>query len=106
MDSINLIISTCPDIDQGEALAAELVQGGLAACVNLVPGARSFYLWEGQMQRDEEVLLLIKTGVANTPRLIEELARRHPYDVPEIIALPVTAGHTPYLEWVNQCVTS
>ncbi len=106
MDSINLIISTCADNDQAETLAAGLVQTGLAACVNLLPGVRSFYVWEGKMQRDGEVLLLIKTTASNTPRLMGELAQRHPYEVPEIIVLPVTAGHTPYLEWVNQCVKS
>lgn len=98
-----LVLSTCPDQDTALALATRLVEQGLAACVNVVPGLTSIYRWEGALHRDPEVLLLIKTAAGRLDALVKGLRRLHPYELPEIIALPITAGLPEYLNWVSQC---
>ncbi len=77
----------------------------LAACVNLLPGIRSIYAWQGEIQRDAEVMLLIKTSTARFVALTQRLPELHPYDLPEIIAIPVSHGLPPYLEWVLACTS-
>lgn len=100
MDSILLVYCTAPDLDTARALARTLVEERLAACVNLVPGLTSFYRWQGTVQEDAETLLLIKTAAARHRALQERLRALHPYELPEIIAVPVSAGLPAYLEWV------
>lgn len=85
-------------------LAETLVNESLAACVNLIPNLTAIYRWEGQIQRDTEVLLLIKTVAAAVAPLTARLQQLHPYQVPEIIALPIVAGSDQYLQWLSQCV--
>ncbi|MBK1723553.1 divalent-cation tolerance protein CutA [Thiocystis violacea] len=102
-DDPRLMLCTCPDRDTGLSLAKTLVEERLAACVNLVPGITSVYRWEGALQEDAEVLLLIKSTTARTAALIERLGQLHPYEVPEIIALPITEGSTAYLSWLDNC---
>ncbi len=97
---MRLVLCNCPAED-ADRLAKFLVQEGLAACVNALPGVRSTYLWEGKLCVEEETTLLIKTRAEMLDTLIPSLAKAHPYDVPEIIALPIEEGHTPYLEWVK-----
>jgi len=97
---ILVLLSTCPDTATAERLARELVETALVACVNIVPGLRSIYRWNGAVQADEEVLMIIKTTADRLSAAREQLAKLHPYDVPEIIALPVADGHHPYLQWV------
>lgn len=91
-----------------EAVAADLARGaveaGLAACGNLVPGVRSIYSWNGEICDDSEVLLVFKTTRAAFGALKTHLVAAHPYDTPEVLALPVEAGHGPYLEWVRMMV--
>ena len=101
-----LILSTCPDSDTASALGETLVGEGLAACVSLVPGLTSIYRWEGAVQRDSEVLLLIKTSGGRFDALSRRLRELHPYDVPEIIAVPIVAGLPDYLTWVTACTPS
>jgi periplasmic divalent cation tolerance protein len=100
-----LVLSTIPP-DKAPELARTLVAERLAACVNLLPGARSFYRWKGEACEDDEALLLIKTTAAALPRLTERLLALHPYDVPEVVALPIAAGegHGPYLDWIGENV--
>lgn len=98
-----LVLCTCPDQDTALAIGGRLVEERLAACVSLVPGLTSIYRWQGAIQRDPEVLLLIKTTSVRFDVLSETLSRLHPYDVPEIIALPITAGSPDYLSWVTTC---
>ena len=98
-----LVLCTCPDQETATAIAERLVGGRLAACVNLVPGLTSIYRWQDEVQRDTEVLLLIKTVAARLPVLTETLRGLHPYEVPEIIALPIAAGLPDYLTWVTTC---
>ena len=103
---INLIQCTCPDQKIAEEIAAKLVETGLAACVSVVPGITSIYSWQGKVEKDAEILLLIKTASVRTADLCRALVELHPYDVPEVIALPVEHGHLPYIEWVEQCTIS
>ena len=95
------VLMTAPDADTGERIGAQLVRERLAACANVVPGVVSVYRWEGQVQRDSEVLVILKTTVDRVDALKDRAVALHPYEVPEVIALPVTAGHAPYLEWVR-----
>jgi len=85
-------------------LGTELVRRRLAACVNLLSGVESVFWWEGKIDRSREVLLLIKTTSAQFARLTRTVIALHPYDLPEVIALPLTAGHQPYLRWVASSV--
>ena len=86
--------------DEAPQLARALVERRLCACVNLLEGARSFYRWEGEVQDDREALLVIKTTRAAYPELERELPALHPYDLPELICLPVQRGLPDYLAWV------
>jgi periplasmic divalent cation tolerance protein len=82
-----------------ERLASGVVEAGLAACVSVLSGVTSFYRWKGELQRDEERLLVIKTRADRVEALRAALVAGHPYEVPEVLALPVLAGHRPYLDW-------
>jgi len=96
-----IVFSTAPSSEVAEALAEHLVGEQLAACVNVVDGIRSIYRWQGGVHRDPEVLLVIKTDREHLEPLIETLQNRHPYDCPEIVALPIVGGSTEYLEWLT-----
>ncbi len=104
MASTVVVLCTCPDPETGRRLAESLVGDRLAACVNLIPGLTSIYLWEGRIQTEAEVLLLIKTTDERLDALIARLRALHPYQVPEIIALPIVVGLPEYLDWVKTCV--
>jgi len=95
---IMLIFSTVP-AKESAAIARDLVDRNLAACVNIVP-VRSLYRWKGEVCDEEEHLLIIKTRKKRVPEVMAEIRLMHPYEVPEIIALPVSAGHLPYIQWV------
>lgn len=96
-----LILCTCPDAESAGRIAHALVEERLAACVNRVPALTSVYRWQGEIHEDSEVLLLIKTRRELFESLRARLVALHPYDVPEVIALDITAGHAPYLEWLR-----
>jgi len=95
-----VVLSTAPDEQVAGKLAATLVEAKLAACVNVVPGIRSLYWWDGAVQDDAEVLLICKTDEAHVAQLSETLVREHPYDCPEVVALPVQTGSAAYLGWI------
>ena len=99
-----LVYCTCPDREVAQTLASELVSGRLAACVNILPEIESVYRWQGKIEQDREILLLIKTDSAHFEALKDTISGLHPYEVPEIIAVPIQAGHQPYLEWIDQCL--
>jgi periplasmic divalent cation tolerance protein len=101
-DQILLVITNLPDRAVAERIAETLVTQGIAACVNILAECTSIYHWEGKLNRTGEVPLLIKTTKAAYPRLQDALRKLHPYEVPEIIALPVSAGLPEYLNWVVQ----
>ena len=98
--SLLIILCTCPDLATAERIAETVVGERLAACVNIVPGLASIYRWEGQIQRDTELLLLIKTRQAVYPLLEARIRELHPYQIPEIIALPIQTGSAAYLDWM------
>jgi periplasmic divalent cation tolerance protein len=96
-----LVLSTCPDLDCARSLAETLVREHLAACVNIVPAVHSVYEWQGTVQQETECQLLIKTTSERYAALEDVLRRHHPYELPEIIAVPLTAGLPAYLHWIN-----
>jgi periplasmic divalent cation tolerance protein len=95
---------SCPDAASAQAIAAALVDERLAACVSRLPGIRSTYRWQGTVTTDREELLLIKTTAARFDALKGRLLQLHPYELPELIAVPVEFGHTAYLDWIQQTV--
>lgn len=97
---VRVAFSTAPDAETAARIARALVEERLAACVNLVPGVRSIYRWRDRVEDEAEVLLVIKTRAERVEALGERLRALHPYEVPELVALPVAAGLAPYLEWV------
>ncbi|RUO24101.1 divalent-cation tolerance protein CutA [Aliidiomarina minuta] len=96
-----LVLCTVPDQDTASQLARLVVEQKLAACVNIVPQLVSVYEWEGKIEQDNEVLLLIKTQAPCFEALQNLLQQAHPYDVPEIIALDINAGLPAYLNWIK-----
>ncbi|GAB4291732.1 MAG: divalent-cation tolerance protein CutA [Thiohalomonadaceae bacterium] len=97
-----LVLCTCPDLECARALAERLVRERLAACVNIVSQVHSVYEWQGVVQQEAECQLLIKTSSGRYAALEETLRRHHPYELPEIIAVPLTAGLPAYLHWIDQ----
>jgi len=94
-----MIVSTVPP-SASAVIARALLDRHLVACVNMTP-VRSWYRWKGEFCDDEEHLLIMKTRMENSEKVIHELRALHPNEIPEIIVLPVTAGHIPYLAWVR-----
>ncbi|HEB98299.1 MAG TPA: divalent-cation tolerance protein CutA [Thiotrichales bacterium] len=101
IDDILLILCTVPDADTGRRIATDLMEYRLAACVNLLPEITSIYRWRGKAETGTEVLLMIKARAADYPALETRIRSQHPYELPEIIAVPVTAGLPAYLDWVR-----
>ncbi|MCB9563287.1 MAG: divalent-cation tolerance protein CutA [Kofleriaceae bacterium] len=99
-----VVLCTLPAGDAAADIARAVVEERLAACVNLVPGVRSIYSWEGQLQDDAEQLAILKTTIDRFEELRARLLALHPASVPEILALPVQDGHLAYLGWVRDAV--
>jgi periplasmic divalent cation tolerance protein len=95
-----VVLSTFPDADTAARVARTLVEDQLVACVNLLPSVRSIYRWNGTICDENETLAVIKTSAARYAALAARLAELHPYQVPEILALPIADGHPPYLAWL------
>lgn len=104
-NKVIIVLCTCPDEEAGRRLATELVNSGLAACVNLSPGLTSVYRWEGKTEAAEECLMIIKSTDRAFDRLRDRIVEGHPYELPEIVAVPVTHGLPAYLDWVSGSVT-
>jgi len=100
-----VVLCTCPEGPPAARLAETLVAEGLAACVNRLPNVVSNFRWEGRVQQDSETLLLIKTTQARLAELTERIRSLHPYELPEVVAVPVMGGLDEYLEWVRACVS-
>lgn len=99
-----VVLVTCPTVASARRIASHLIARRLAACVNLVPGVESTFRWRGKVERCRETLLVIKTTPARFEPLRRATVGLHPYTVPEILALPLRAGHPPYLRWVAASV--
>jgi periplasmic divalent cation tolerance protein len=99
-EDLAVVMVTAPSPEVAESLARALVGEGLAACVNVVPGVRSIYRWQGQICDDAEVLCLIKTRAALVPALTDRVLALHPYEVPEVLALPGAQVSTRYRRWL------
>lgn len=95
-----LCLTTCPDIDCAHRIAEALVAERLAACVNIIPGLRSVYRWEGKVERTDEVQLLAKTTHAQVERLQQRLLELHPHELPEVLLVETSGGLPGYLDWV------
>jgi periplasmic divalent cation tolerance protein len=100
--SVVVVFITVPDAASGDRIAQALVEERLAACVSRVGPLRSTYRWSGAIESSDELLLLAKTTAARFDELAARVRALHPYQIPEIVALPVAAGFLPYLEWVAQ----
>jgi periplasmic divalent cation tolerance protein len=103
-DEVLMVMISCPDRETGARLATSLVTEGLAACVNQLPDVTSTYRWEGRVQSETEVLLLAKTTRARLADFTHRVHALHPYELPEVVALPVCGGSQRYLDWVRQSV--
>ncbi len=101
-----VVYCTVGRMEEAEPLARALVEERLAACVNILPILSSIYRWQGKIEREGELLLVIKTRRERFEALKAAIVARHPYEVPEIIALPIEAGHAPYLAWIDECTAS
>ncbi len=99
-----VVLCTVGSGEDAERIARGLLDRRLAACVNVVPGVTSFYRWKGEVAQDAEHLLVMKTTAARFEALREALVELHPYDVPEIVELPIERGHAAYLDWIDASV--
>jgi periplasmic divalent cation tolerance protein len=103
-DKVLVALTSCPSAEVAETIAQALVSERLAACVNRVPGVASTYIWDGEVQTDNEYLLVIKTTESRIEALKTRLNALHPYELPELVAIPVCAGAETYLDWVRDTV--
>ncbi len=102
-DAVMVFVTASSD-EEAARIAKTLVDERLVACVNMVPGVRSFFFWEGKTQDEREVLLICKSRLSCMPNIITRVKSLHSYAVPEVIALPVSAGSQDYLSWVEETV--
>lgn len=99
-----LILCTCPDVEVADKLAGTLISQKLAACVNILPGVRSVYEWQGEIETAQEHLLLIKSHQDRYAAIEATLKSLHPYQLPEIIAVAIESGSLDYLKWIDLCL--
>jgi periplasmic divalent cation tolerance protein len=99
-----LILCTCPDAGTADRLAAALIAERLAACVNILPGLKSVYEWQGVVETAQEHLLIIKSHQQRFAAVEAAIKKLHPYELPEIIALAIGNGSAEYLKWINSCL--
>lgn len=97
-----LVLTTLPNSDAAAELARGVVNEKLAACANVLPAVRSIYRWQGKVQDENEVLVLFKTTQEHFERLKARILELHPYEVPEVLAIPVEQGYQAYLDWLSQ----
>ena len=104
MSELTIILCTCPDTDSGSSLANGLVEAGLAACVNILPSVRSIYRWQGTLQDESEVLLIIKSLAKRFDEIEAWLEEHHPYDVPEVVGISADSVSGAYMRWIEDSV--
>ena len=96
-----VVFSACSTLDEARRIAKKLIEDHLAACVNVMPGVRSFFRWKGVIEEADECLLVIKSSRDVLDRLRLELEKAHTYEVPEVVAVPIVAGSPNYLNWLD-----
>lgn len=101
MDEI-VVFMTCASEEEAERIACLLLEAQLASCVNILPGMHSLYTWEGRIQREKEVFMIAKSLKSVFKRLEQMVKKHHSYTIPEIIALPISAGSKAYLDWIKE----
>lgn len=102
MNKYMLALTTVPDEKTGQKIATKLIKDRLAACVTVSVSSQSFYWWNGKISKDREYILFIKTKSSLFPELEKKIQEIHPYEVPEIIALPLIKGSSKYLNWIEK----
>ena len=104
--SINVIVAltTCPDEAVAQRISGILVSERLAGCINRVPGVRSTYIWDGRLQDEAEILLIMKTTTDRVDALERRLRELHPYELPEFVVTPPLGGNERYLDWIRRQV--
>lgn len=100
-DDLRLVFCTCPSEKVAESIAETLVETGLAACVNIIPGVRSVYRWQNKTEIDKECQLIIKTSLDCMNALQLAVKKQHPYELPELIGVTVSDGSADYLDWIR-----
>lgn len=105
-NAIEIIFCTCPEKESAEKIARLLVARNLAACVNILPGITSIYRWQEQTHSAQEYLLLIKTNKASYQAVETTILENHPYELPEIAAIPIEHGLPEYLQWIDSCLSA
>ena len=103
-DEIQVILTTHDDMHQAQELATLLVESRCAACVNLIPNMVSVFKWQGALQVEHKIMMLIKTTYENTPDVTAIIEAHHSYEVPEIVRLSGEVLHKPYMQWVRDCL--
>lgn len=101
-DDLMLVITTVATEPDAEALVRALLEQRLVACGNVVPGVASIYRWQGEVQREAELIVLLKTTRSRVEEVLDAAARLHPYEVPELLAVAVDGGSAPYRRWVKE----
>jgi periplasmic divalent cation tolerance protein len=96
------VYCTCPDENTAEGMAQTLVEEGLSACINIVPTVKSVYRWQGKTEAAAESLMIIKIAISNYEKIEQRIVELHPYELPEVIGVPIIAGLEPYLAWLTQ----
>ena len=98
---MQLVYITCKNNEEARDIASFVIEDRLAACANIFPAHQSLYFWEGKIQSDAEVAMILKTTKENFPELKAAIVEKHSYETPCIIALDITDGHAPFLNWIK-----
>ena len=106
MTDVDVLLMTAPSAEVAEAIVSALVGDKLIACGNITMPIASIYRWQGETERAAEVLVIMKTTADKVAAVMQRISALHPYEVPEILVLPVHEGHQPYLDWVRESVES
>ena len=104
--AVRVVLTSAPTAEVAQELGSAVVGERLAACANVLPGVTSIYRWEGDVEREGEALVILKTTASAVEKLRDRIVELHPYDVPEVVVMRVEAGHEPYLAWVRAEVDS
>jgi periplasmic divalent cation tolerance protein len=104
MSETMVVLVTAPTAEKAAEIARVLVEEKLAACGNVLPGIRSIYAWQGEIHDEAEALLLLKVPRKRLQELSDRVVKLHPYEVPEVVALPIEGGNEKYIDWIIQCM--